>query len=303
MSVGELAALATAVLWTLSTLAWTSAGKYVGALAVSFLRLAITCVFLAVYGRVFRGLWLPSDASADTWLILGLSGFAGFFLGDLCFFKALLLIGPRLSLLMQSLTPPMVAIASWLVLGKGLAPRQWLAMAVTLAGVAWVVLERPNDHASEHAPRRRRQGLWLAILAAAGQGIGYILSQEGMGDYDAVAATFIRVFGAMAGYGVLITLLRRWPAMAAAAGHGRAMAIMTFGAVVGPFAGVALSMVALRHCHAGVAATIFAIVPVLVLPFLIFLYREKVSLRAAGGAILSVIGVALLVLWEPFPRE
>jgi len=296
LSVGELAAIATAVLWTFSTLAWTSAGKYVGALAVSFLRLAITCVLLAVYGRVVRGLWLPSDASADTWLILAVSGYAGFFLGDLCLFKALLLVGPRLSLLMQSLTPPMVAIMSWLAFDRGLGLRHWVAMAVTLAGVAWVVLERPDDHAAAHPPQRRRQGLWLAILAAGAQGVGYVLSKEGMGDYDAVAATFIRVFGAMAGYLVLITLLGRWPAMRAAAGHGRAMAIMVFGSVVGPFVGVAMSMVALRHCHAGVAATIFGTVPVLILPFLIFVYREKVSLRAAGGAILSVVGVALLVL-------
>ena len=70
LSVGELAAVATAFLWTLSVLAWTSAGKYVGALAVSFLRLAITCVFLAVYGRAVRGLWLPSDATSTTWLMM-----------------------------------------------------------------------------------------------------------------------------------------------------------------------------------------------------------------------------------------
>ena len=296
LSVGELAAVATAFLWTLSVLAWTSAGRYVGALAVSFLRLAIACVFLAVYGRLVRGLWLPSDAASTTWLILGLSGFAGFFLGDLFLFKALLLIGPRLSLLMQSLTPPLVAIISWLALGHGLAARHWLAMAVTLAGVAWVVLERPDGHAPAYPPHRRRQGIWLAALGAAAQGIGYVLSKEGMGDYDAVAATFIRVFGAMAGYLVLITLLRRWPIMAAAAGHARAMTIMTLGAAVGPFLGVALSMVALRHCHAGVAATIFGTIPVLILPFVILLYREHVSLRAAGGAILSVLGVALLVL-------
>jgi drug/metabolite transporter (DMT)-like permease len=74
------------------------------------------------------------------------------------------------------------------------------------------------------------------------------------------------------------------------------MSIMIFGAAVGPFVGVALSMVALRNCHAGVAATIFGTIPVLILPFVILLYREKVSVRAAGGAILSVVGVALLVL-------
>jgi 5-methyltetrahydrofolate--homocysteine methyltransferase len=47
LAIGELAALATAVLWTLSSLAWTSAGRYVGALQVSFVRLLITSALLA----------------------------------------------------------------------------------------------------------------------------------------------------------------------------------------------------------------------------------------------------------------
>jgi Amt family ammonium transporter len=54
MQLGELAAVAAAVLWTLSTLAWTSSGRRIGALAVSFHRLMITCVFLAVYGGLVR---------------------------------------------------------------------------------------------------------------------------------------------------------------------------------------------------------------------------------------------------------
>jgi len=33
---------------------------------------------------------------------------------------------------------------------------------------------------------------------------------------------------------------------------------------------------------------------VMILPFSIFLYHEKVSLRAAAGAILSVVGIAIM---------
>ncbi len=302
--IGELAALATALMWTLSALAWTSAGKHIGSLAVSFLRLALTCVFLAVYGGAVRGLWLPTDASAEAWVILGLSGFAGFFLSDLCLFKAYLVIGPRLTLLMQSLTPPAAAILWWLA-GRDVLPlRHWGAMAVTLLGVAWVVLEQPEDPEQRLAPHHLRQGLWLAVLAALGQAVGLVLSKqgllvlklEGLLEYDAMAATFIRVLGGMAGFLILLTLTRRWPDMARAAQHGRVMLIVLAGSFVGPFLGVALCMIALRHCHPGVAATIISTMPVLILPFVVLLYREKVTMRAAGGAVLSVIGVALLAI-------
>ncbi len=297
LQIGELAALATALLWTLSALAWTLAGKHVGAVAVSFIRLVIACVLMMLYGYVVRGLWLPTDASLRTWLWLGASGFFGFFLCDICLFKSMLMLGPRLTILIQALVPPMTAVIAWLCIDHALTPRHWVAMGVTLAGVAWVILEQPATSGQPLAPGHRQRGVMLAMLAAATCTIGIVLSKKGMGDYDdAVAATLIRALVALPAYALLITLWRRWPAMLAAVCHLRTMSILTFGAVAGPFAGVALNMFALRRAPAGVVATIISMMPVLILPPSIFVFHEKVSLRAVGGAILAVVGVALLML-------
>jgi drug/metabolite transporter (DMT)-like permease len=296
VGVGEWAAAGTALLWTLSSLAWTSAGRHVGAMSVSFVRLVLTIPMLMVYGLLVRGMSLPADATAETWWILGLSGLLGYFAADLCLFKSFLLIGPRLSLLIQSLTPPIAAVVSWVFLGEALNVRHWLAMAVTLGGIAWVVLERPERGRHPHARRHLRQGIVLSVVAAVAAALGLVLARQGIGDYDAGAATMIRVLGAMPGYAVLLTVLRRWVRIGRSLRHGRAMLIIAFGALVGPCLGVILCMVALRHCHAGVVATIINTMPVLILPFLIVLYHEKVSLRAAGGAVLALAGVALLVL-------
>jgi drug/metabolite transporter (DMT)-like permease len=292
---GELAALGTALLWTLSTLAWTSAGRHVGALAVCFVRLLLACVFLAIYGGLSRGQWWPSGASLQTWAVLGVSGVAGFFLADLLVFKSLLLIGPRLTLLLQSFTPPLAAQFSWLLLGDRLSGWQWLAMGVTLTGVVWVVLERPNG-AVEHDLRRIVQGIILSVLGAVVAALALVLSKMGLGDYDAASATFIRVLGGIAGMAPLVTLGRRWPSVLDSIRHPRAVPMIVIGTFLGPFAGVILYMIAVRHCPAGVVSTIIATMPVLVLPGVILLYGEKVSLRAAGGAVLSVAGVALLML-------
>jgi drug/metabolite transporter (DMT)-like permease len=72
--------------------------------------------------------------------------------------------------------------------------------------------------------------------------------------------------------------------------------LIVFGTLAGPVLGEILNMIAVRNCAAGVVSTIISTMPVLILPCVIVLYREKVSLRAAGGAVLSVIGVALLML-------
>jgi len=293
--IGELAAMATAVLWTISILAWTSAGKQVGALSVSFIRLLFASVFLAIYGQTVRGLALPTDATPLAWWLLGISGVFGLFLADVCLFKAFILIGPRLTLLVNSLLPPMAAIFSRVWLGDELTLRHWLAMLITLAGVCWVVMERPDSDDHPHRRRSLIYGVTLAVFAAAGQAVGLVLAKQGIGDYDAVAATFIRTIAALAGFLVLITLLRRWPAIVTASRNGPAMRTVVFGSFVGPFLGVTFYLVALRHCHAGVVATIVNMMPVLILPFVIILYHEKVSLRAAAGAIISVVGIALLV--------
>lgn len=225
MHVGEWAAVGTALLWTLSAVAWTAAGRYVGATVVSLVRLLITCVLLSVYGYLVRGRGLPTDATVEQWAILGLSGFLGFFFSDLFLFKAFLLIGPRLSLLLFSLTPPLAAVISWLVLDEPLAARGWIGMSVTLAGVAWVVAERPRAE-GPHAARFPWRGVLYASLAAVWQALAAVLAQRGIGDYDAAAATYIRVLGGLAGLIPLVTVWRRWPGVLAALRNPRAMSIL-----------------------------------------------------------------------------
>ena len=165
IGIGEWAALGTALAWTLSSLAWTSAGRQIGALATSFIRLIMAGVYLAIYGRLVRGLWFPSDAESHTWLYLGLSGFFGFFLADLLFFRALVLIGPRLVLLIQSLVPPLTALLSWVYLGDRIDGLNWIGMGITLAGICWVILGRRAPGATPFGRTELRQGVLLSLTA------------------------------------------------------------------------------------------------------------------------------------------
>jgi len=294
--IGEWAALGTALAWTLSALAWTAAGRRIGALATSFIRLIMASAMLAVYGQLVRGRWLPSDATGHTWLYLGLSGFFGFFVADLLVFRALVLIGPRLTLLVQSLAPPITALISWAYLGDRIGGLDWLGMMLTVAGISWVILGRAAPTTTQASRADLRRGLVLSVAACFAMAVGFVFSKQGIGDYDAVAGTFIRVLAGLAGFLALITLTRRWSAMAAAARQTEAMVVVAGGAVVGPFLGVALSMVAIAHCPAGVAAALIHTSPVIILPFAVLVYHERLTAQAVGGALVSVLGVAVLVL-------
>ncbi len=157
---GKLAAIGTAFLWTLSALAWTSAGKDMGALAMSYIRLIVACFFLSIYLRMSRGVVLPVDADGNIWLLLGTSGLFGFFIADVCLFKAFLLIGPRLALLLQLLAPPVSAIIAWSFMGDKLTLKDWLGMGITISGVIWVILEQPETP-EEHRRRRHLRGAFF----------------------------------------------------------------------------------------------------------------------------------------------
>lgn len=293
---GELAALGTALCWTATALFFAEAGLRIGSLVVNVLRLVMALGMLTLVGWITRGLPWPTDASPHAWLWLSISGVVGFAFGDLCLFRAFVLIGPRLSSLIMSLAPPIAALLGFFVLGETLALEHALGMGLTVAGVGWALADRTPAGAATPGDRRSRAvGVLLAGFGAVGQGGGLVLSKLGMGDYDAFAATQIRVFAGTVSFALIFTAIRGWPRVGLALRQIRAMALTGLGAVFGPFLGVSLSLLAVQHTQAGIAASIMSIYPVMLIPVVVVLGRERVGLRGVLGTVLAMLGVVLLV--------
>ncbi len=298
---GEIAALLTAVFWTVSSLAFESAGKKVGSLTVNLIRLMLAFLIFSVVNYFRRGLFLPLDAGTDRWLWLTLSGLVGFVIGDLLLFKAFVVIGARISMLINALSPPITALVSWLMLGEVLSPVNWLGMVVTLAGISIVILKHEKKETDSSSwgkitTNYSMKGILLALGGALGQGICLVLSKKGMGDYDAFAASHIRVIAGMIGFTVVVLVFRRQENVWRALQSRPAMKRIALGSVFGPFLGVALSLLALQHTEAGIAATLMSIVPVLIIAPAILIFHEKVNWKETIGAVITVGGVALFFL-------
>ena len=294
---GELAALGTAVCWVATALTFEAAGHRIGSLRVNLLRMPLAFLLLSLAAWASRGLALPTDATAHAWGWLAVSGLVGFTFGDLCLFRAFVVLGPRLSTLIMSLAPVFAAVLGWAVLGEVLGPLDLVGMAMTLTGIAWAVLdrERPVEGAGPR-PRRPVVGVLLALGGALGQGAGLVLSKLGMGDYPALAATQIRILAGTGGYVLLFTLLGWWPRIPEAISDRAAMFWTSLGAFFGPFLGVTLSLVAVKYTETGVAASVMATTPVLIIPIVVWLGREQVGLSGLAGALLAVAGVVVLFL-------
>lgn len=299
---GELAALGTAFCWVATALTFEAAGHRIGSLRVNLLRMPLAFLLLSLAAWASRGLALPTDATAHAWGWLALSGLVGFTFGDLCLFRAFVVLGPRLSTLVMSLAPVFAAVLGWAMLGEVLGGMDLAGMALTLTGVAWAVLdrERPPRRSrwspGERPPRRPFAGVLLALGGAFGQGAGLVLSKLGMGSYGALPATQIRVLAGVAGYVLLFTALGWWHRIPEAVADRPAMAWTALGAFFGPFLGVTLSLVAVKYTATGVAASLMSTTPVLIIPVVVFLGHERVGPGGVAGALLAVAGVGVLFL-------
>jgi drug/metabolite transporter (DMT)-like permease len=298
---GQLAALGAATCWAFSALFFANATRSMGVLSLNIIRLVLGFGFLSAAAWALRGLPLPTDASPHAWAWLAVSGLIGFVFGDLCLFMAYVRIGTRLASLMMALAPLLTAVIGWLLLGETLTGRDALGMTLTVVGIGWAVFDRsPAGSASAHElaqqPRALFWGLALGFGGALGQAGGLVLSKLGMGDYDAVAATQVRVLAGTAGYVLILTALRWWPRVGESLNDRRALGFASLGAFFGPFLGVSLSLYSVRHTVAGVAASIMALQPVIIIPLVVLLYRERVGIGGVLGALVAVAGVALLFL-------
>lgn len=298
---GEIAGLLTAVFWTVTSMAFESAGKRVGSLSVNLIRLVIAFFLLGLYSWVSRGYFFPTDATGYQWQWLTISGIIGFVLGDLMLFQAFVVIGARISMLVMSLAPPFAAFVGWVILGEVLTPLNWLGMFITLTGIILVILKRENSGINGTVTRRLKsdysmQGLLLATGGAVGQAAGLVLSKKGMSTYDAFSSAQIRVLAGIAGFTLLFFLLRRWPGVLTALKNPPALRRITLGAFFGPFLGVAFSLLAVQNTQTGIAVTLMSIVPVLIIIPSVLIFKEKVNLKELIGAVITVAGIAIFFL-------
>ncbi|KJR47712.1 hypothetical protein UF75_1912 [Desulfosporosinus sp. I2] len=292
---GEIAALATAACWTITAVAFESAGKKVGSLSVNIIRLVIALLLISGFNLFARGMILPFDASGSTWIWLTISGLIGFVIGDLFLFQAYVQVGSRISMLIMSTVPPITAIAGFVLMGERITLLGLAGMLITISGIALVILTKSStDKKIEFT--HPIKGLIYAFIGALGQAFGLVFSKFGMGSYNPVAATQIRIIAAIFGFAVVITVSKNWENVYIALKDSKAMKNISIGSFFGPFIGVSLSLLAVQHAPTGIVSTIMSITPILIIPVSILFLKERVFPKEIIGAFISLIGVSLLFL-------
>lgn len=293
--IGEFAALAVALFWTISALAFESASRKIGSLSVNILRLCLGLVFISLLTAIIRRQILPFDATRHNWIWLALSGIIGLVLGDYFLFRSYPLIGSRFAMLVMTLAPPLSAVFAYFILGESLELIQIAGMLIVIIGIIIAIFNKPVK-GEKLSIKLSSAGILFAFIGAIGQALGIVLSKYGMEGYDPFASTQIRIIAGVAGYSIIITFLRRWNQVSLSLRDLSAMKVLTLGSFFGPFLGISFSLLSVKYTEAGIASTIMAITPVLILAPSLWIYKEKITAIEIAGAVLSVAGVALFFI-------
>lgn len=301
-SIGEFAALLTALCYSASSIFFTMAGRKFGPLVSNRLRLVIAILLLGITHWIVFKTPFPLNAGTERWLWLGSSGIVGLAIGDLFLFQAYVLLGPRLGLLFLSLSPALATLLAWLLLGESLSAGSISGILITLGGIAWVVLEsNPNGKSSgdTHTVLHQKgylKGIIAGLIAAAGQAIGMVLAKNGLGnDFPALSGNVIRMSVAFLALWVVTIIQGQVVSTVQQANyHKSGLLYILIGAFFGPLIGVSLSLFAIQNTEIGIASTIIALPPIFLLPVGYFVFKEHISWQAIMGTLLAIAGVGLL---------
>ncbi len=252
-------------------------------------------LFLMATHMLMFGNPMPMTATGYHWFWFGISGLIGFTIGDSFLFRGYVLIGPRLTMLLMSLSPIFGAILGWIFLGESLCCIEIFAISITIFGIIMVLYDKDQKN------RQGDQFLWGIICglgASFCQALGYFASKKGLlhMSIPAISGNLIRVmsgvffiwFAALL-QGKSFETLRRLK-------NRRADIAMLAGAFFGPFVGVWLSLIAIQYSHIGIASTLMALPPVILIPMSHWIFREKVTHISMIGTVIALTGVTIIFL-------
>lgn len=308
--IGEFISLAVAVLWTVAALTCEVSSKRVGVAVTNVWRMLLGLVLSMMLCYIFMGSALPRYADLQTWAWLLSSGAVGFVVGDMCLLNSYMSIGSRYGQLFMTTAPIFSALSAWVLMGQRMTFMSIMAMIVTLLGIAISVLGRGEGkkRISLDLPLK---GVLFGLGAGIGQGVGYVLSVIGLHHYTSIvpkayldrfslglpfSANIIRLVAGLLLFTVILVFKGKGGGFRRSCLDAKSMFYIVLAVLTGPVIGVGLSLMASQYTVAGVASTIMATTPIMILLPTYFLFHQPITLKSVLGAVISVLGVAMFFI-------
>jgi len=292
--IGEIAALATAFCWSVTSYAFTNVSRRIGAIQVNIDRMVLASIILISIVGVF-GVSLALNFNQISNLVI--SGILGLVLGDSFLFKSFQIIGARLGIIIMAAVPVLSTILAFFFLNEIISFLGMFGMLLTIAGILIVVLERKS--VEQRNISFNKIGIFYGFLGALGQASGLIFAKFAFqgGELNGFAASFIRLFSASIIILPLAATFRKYKnPFGIYSKDSYSTKVILIGTIFGPVLGITGSLISIEYAKVGIASTLMATMPIIMLPISRFYFKEKLDWKSIIGAFVAVIGTAIIFL-------
>ena len=295
---GEIAALSVSFCWAVTSIFLAMAGEKLGSMVVNRIRLVFAVILLTTAHFFFKGQLFPFSANQEQLFWLSLSGVVGLVLGDGFLIKSYIMIGVRLGTLIMSSVPVISTVFAWVLLGERVKFFELSGIFLTMFGIMIVVSDRKSDERIEKDKKQYATGILFAFLGAFGQAFGLVLAKKGLaGNFSPLSGVLVRMLSAMI-FMWLIAVFMRQAGKTVRKGLSEPVALrnIAIGSFIGPFIGVWLSLVAVQSTQVGIASTLMALAPIIMLPIMKWGYKKNINHLAIMGTLITLTGVAIIFM-------
>ncbi len=294
----EIAALLAAFCWTIGGIISTAPAKAVGGISYTRIRMSMVFIMLGCVSLISGG-WTSVEQTQLP--IIVLSGFIGIFLGDTALFSTISRLGPRRTAILFSTNAPITAVIGYFLFDERMGAEAVLGCTLVIAGVVISIRygkRRDQVHHFEVVRGSLAVGVALGLIAALGQSIGSVLVKPVLEvGADPVTIATIRTGVAAAGLWMLQYLLP-WKIFHHKGQLTPQLYLQTFASgLFGMAIGMTLLLYAFAHGDIGIASILSSTNPIMLLPMLWLLSRERPANGAWWGAILAVAGTTMILMF------
>jgi len=295
--IGTICALTAALAWAGSSTIIKSITTKIDALSLSALRLCVTSLLLLAViplsGRITEFINTPLMPLA--YVII--SGIIGLAVGDTVFIKSLSYLDiSRAFPIAQCAYPVFTMFLAVSLLGESFTWVTGLGAFFVLLGI-YLITSTWKASGINSAPRRiSGKGIVLALIAGIGWAVATVTLKLGVMEMDPLVAGAIRISSAAI---VLLSFAlsqRKRGALQLRKYGSPSLALALTSGLISPGMGMVFFITAIQLLGAGKTAVLSATSPLFLLPFSVFILKERLTRLTLIGIFTGVTGICLVAL-------
>ena len=291
---GAVYALTAAVVWAGTSTILKSLTARIDALSLNTLRLCVaSLLMLALIPLLGRGAeFINTPLISLVYLII--SGVIALAIGDTIFIKSLSYLNVSQAFpIAQCSNPVFTMFLAVSLLGESFTWATGLGTFFVLLGI-YLIMSTRMTHSTRG--RIRGKGIVLAIIAGAAWATAAVTLKLGVMEMDPLVAAAILVLSATMVLLPFALSQRKRGALQLRKYGSRSLALAVISGFLSYGAGMVLFIIAIQLIGAGKTVVLLSASPLFLLPFSIFILKERLTRLALVGIFIGVAGICLVAI-------